>query len=104
MQHKDEFDFCLRAKVPRSSKLFLCYEDGREVQQQNICRYYPSENGGKLVKLMPALVDGGEWRRLGLDTEWNVETCNDITEFDWTKLNYMYYITEAKKLVTGVGM
>lgn len=101
---KDEFDFCLRAKVPRSSKLYLCYEDGREVQQQNICRYYPSEQGGKLVKLMPALVAGGEWRRLGLDTEWTVETCNNINEFDWNKLNYDYYIKEAQKLIDGVGM
>lgn len=102
--HKDEFDFLLRAKVPRSSKLYLCYEDGREVQQQNICRYYPSEHGGKLVKLMPALIDGGEWRRLGLDTEWTVETCNNIAEFDWNKLNYDYYIKEAQKLIDGVGI
>ena len=102
--HKDEFDFLLRAKVPRSSKLYLCYEDGREVQQQNICRYYPSEQGGKLVKLMPALIDGGEWRRLGLDTEWTVETCNNIAEFDWNKLNYDYYIKEAQKLIDGVGI
>lgn len=101
---KDEFDFCLRAKVPRSSQLYLCYEDGREVQQQNICRYYPSEQGGKLVKLMPALIKGGEWRRLGLDTDWTVETCNNIAEFDWNKLNYDYYIKEAQKLITGVGM
>lgn len=101
--HTDEFDFCLRAKVPRSSKLFLCYEDGKEVQQQNICRYYPSESGGKLVKLMPGLKQGDDWRRLGLDTEWTVETCNNIKEFDWSKLNYDYYITEAQKLVDGVG-
>ena len=102
--HKDEFDFCLRTKVPRSSQLYLCYDDGREVQQQNICRYYPSEQGGKLVKLMPALVAGGEWRRLGIDTEYSVETCNNIAEFDWNKLNYDYYIKEAQKLVDGVGM
>lgn len=105
--HKDEFDFLLRAKVPRSSKLYLCYEDGREVQQQNICRYYPSEHGGKLVKLMPPLVwveGGGDWRRLGLDTEWTVETCNNIAEFDWNKLNYDYYIKEAQKLIDGVGV
>lgn len=101
--HTDEFDFCLRAKVPRSSKLFLCYEDGKEVQQQNICRYYPSEAGGKLVKLMPGLKQGDDWRRLGLDTEWTVETCNNIKEFDWSKLNYDYYIKEAQKLVDGVG-
>ena len=52
---------------------------------------------------MPALVEGGEWRRLGLDTDWNVETCNNIAEFDWTKLNYTYYITEAQKLIDGAG-
>ena len=102
--HEDKFDFFLRTKVPRSSKLFLYYEDGTEVQQQNICRYYPALEGGKLVKLMPPLQDGEEWRRLGIDTDYTVETCNNVEDFDWTKLNYMYYITEAKKLVTGVGM
>ena len=101
--HKDEFDFLLRAKIPRSSKLYLVYDDGREVQQQNICRYYPSETGGKLVKLMPGLKLGDDWRRLGIDTEWSVETCNNIKEFDWSKLNYEYYISEAKKLIAAVG-
>lgn len=101
--HKDEFDFLLRAKIPRSSKLYLVYDDGREVQQQNICRYYPSETGGKLVKLMPGLKPGDDWRRLGIDTEWSVETCNNIKEFDWSKLNYDYYISEAKKLIAAVG-
>lgn len=100
--HKDEFDFCLRTKVPRSSKLYLSYEDGREVQQQNICRYYPAKDGGKLVKLMPPLEGKDEWRRLGIDTDFVVETCNDITEFDWSKLNYDYYINEAQKLIDGV--
>ena len=103
LSHKDEFDFLLRAKIPRSSKLYLVYEDGREVQQQNICRYYPSEDGGKLVKLMPGLKPGDDWRRLGIDTEWSVETCNNIKEFDWSKLNYDYYISEAKKLIAAVG-
>ena len=101
--HKDEFDFLLRAKIPRSSKLYLVYDDGREVQQQNICRYYPSQTGGKLVKLMPGLKPGDDWRRLGIDTEWSVETCNNIKEFDWSKLNYEYYISEAKKLIAAVG-
>lgn len=100
--HEDKFDFFLRTKVPRSSKLFLCYEDGTEVQQQNICRYYPALEGGKLVKLMPPLQDGEEWRRLGIDTDYTVETCNNIEDFDWTKLDYNYYIKEAEKLVEGV--
>lgn len=100
--HKDYFDFFLRTKVPRSSKLFLCYDNGTEVQQQNICRYYPALEGGKLVKLMPPLQDGEEWRRLGIDTEYTVETCNNVGDFDWNKLDYGYYINEANKLVEGV--
>ena len=100
--NKDAYDFVLRTKVPRSSKLYLCYDDGREEQQQNICRYYPVSEGGKLVKLMPPLEDEGEWRRLGIDTEWDVLTCNNMKDFNWSKLNYDYYITEAQKLIEGV--
>ena len=100
--HTDPYDFCCRTKVPRSSKLYLCYDDGREEQQQNICRYYPSVEGGKLVKLMPPLEGSDEWRRLGIDTEWSVLTCNNMKDFNWSKLNYDYYITEAQKLIEGV--
>lgn len=100
--HKDAYDFVLRTKVPRSSKLYLCYDDGREEQQQNICRYYPASEGGKLVKLMPPLEGSDEWRRLGIDTEWDVLTCNSMKDFNWSKLNYDYYITEAQKLIEGV--
>lgn len=107
--HKDEFDFMLRTKVPRSSKLVLVKADGAEIQQQNICRYYPStdpENSGKLVKLMPALPHGSDDcsksydpsdRRLSIDKDWNVKICNDMQNFSWD-LDYNYYIEEAKKL------
>lgn len=101
--HENKFDFCLRTKVPRSSKLVLV-KDGEDVAQQNICRYYPSKTGGKLVKIMPPIKEGDEDRRLGIDTDWDVETCNDIKDFDWKKLNYDYYITEAKKLIDGVSL
>jgi len=97
--HKDPFDFCGRAKVPRSSKLILVMDDGTEIMQQNICRYYACKDGGKLVKLMPALEgkeDDGD-RRLGIDTEWNVKPCNNMLDFKWD-VNYDYYISEAKKL------
>lgn len=101
MKWDDPYDFLLRTKVPRSSRLVLCYDDGTEVLQQNICRYYPSIEGGKLVKIMPPLKDGEEERRLGIDTDWNVKTCNDIKDFTWN-LNYDYYITEANKLVNAI--
>lgn len=100
--HKDTYDFCLRTKVNRSSKLYLCFEDGTEIQQQNICRYYPSTKGGKLIKLMPPLEQGEEWRRLGIDTEYVVKTCNDMKEFDWDDLDYSYYVQEAKKLIDAL--
>lgn len=100
LEHKDKWDFMLRTKVPRSSKLVMVMEDGTEIQQQNICRYYPSENGGKLIKIMPPLAgkeEDGD-RRLGIDVIWNVKTCNDINDFDWD-INYNYYFNEADKLI-----
>lgn len=100
--HRDRFDFCLRTKVPRSSSLVLVV-DGEDIKQQNICRYYPSKKGGKLVKLMPPLTEGGDIRRLGIDTDWDVKTCNDIEDFDWKDLDYRYYIDEAKKLIDAVS-
>lgn len=96
--HKDKWDFMLRTKVPRNSRLVLEYENGVVETQQNICRYYPSTEGGKLVKIMPPLKNGGEERRLSIDKEWNVKTCNNINDFEWD-VNYEYYIQEARKLV-----
>ena len=96
--HKDMYNFMLRTKVPRNSKLMLVMEDGSEIQQQNICRYYACKDGGKLVKIMPALVEGGEDRRLSIDSSWNVKTCNNIKDFG-NDIDYDYYIAEAEKLV-----
>lgn len=96
--HKDEFDFMLRTKVPRSSKLVLVFDE-EEVEQQNICRYYPSTSGGKLVKIMPPLEGETEDRRLSIDAMWNVKTCNNMKDFSWDDIDYNYYIEEAKKLV-----
>lgn len=60
-KHDDEYDFMLRTKVPRDSNLILrenvMWGDEiamvREVKLQNISRYYVSETGGKLIKVMP---------------------------------------------------
>ena len=52
--------------------------------------------------MMPALEEGGEVRRLGIDTDYTVSTCNDIDDFNWSNLDYSYYITEAKKLIDAV--
>lgn len=98
--HSNKWDFMLRTKVPRNSKLVMIMPDGKEVQQQNICRYYPSKNGGKLVKMMPPLEGDTEMRRFDIDKEWNIKTCNNMLDFDWD-IDLEYYITEAEKLVVN---
>lgn len=101
--HEDKYDFFLRTKVPKSSRLVLEMEDGDVQEQQNICRYYPvKKGGGKLIKIMPPLNGNTEWRRMGIDTDWNVATCNNILDFKGD-INYTYYIQEAKKLVDAVS-
>jgi hypothetical protein len=88
----------MRTKVPRSSRLVLIQEDGSEVQQQNICRYYASINGGKLIKIMPALTPDGDARRIGIDTDYLLKTCNNMEDFS-NDIDYSYYVDAAKKLL-----
>lgn len=102
--HTDKYDFMLRTKVPKSSRLVMVYEDGAEVPLQNICRYYPSKKGGKLVKIMPPtesqVAEGNtEERRIGIDKLWNVKCCNNIHDFT-NDVDYDYYIIEAEKLAS----
>jgi len=60
MNHQDRMDFMLRVKVPRSNKLISIDDFGVEQQEQNICRYYVSNSGVELVKIMPALDKEGK--------------------------------------------
>lgn len=53
--HSEKFDFMKRVKVPRSSRLVSADEFGGENKEQNICRYYVSESGIDLIKIMPPL-------------------------------------------------
>ena len=62
--HRDPFDFMLRAKVPRSNKLMHRWpEFGVELELQHITRYFISHNGGYLVKLAPPTGEPGTWKR-----------------------------------------
>lgn len=137
--HTDPFDFCLRAKVDRSSKLMLGDE-----QIQSTTRYYVVRSGKPLVKISPPppghqigqwrrkngvtlqeynrvmAETGGEWdervcsgkltakvdtrtkydnRRMAFEAGWQICECNDIADFDFSNVNYDYYIAEAKKLI-----
>ena len=96
--HKNEYDFMLRAKVPRSCRLVLI-KDGIEIPQQNVCRYYPSLSGGELVKIMPPLEGKDEDRYMAVEAEYLVNPCNNMDDFNWD-INYDYYINEAEKLLS----
>lgn len=99
--HSDKYDFMMRTKVPRSSRLVLEFADGRVEQQQNICRFYACNAGADLVKIMPPLKDEDEPRRISIGSGWGMWVCNDVEDFDWKDLNYDYYVAEAEKLAIG---
>ncbi len=93
-----KWNFVLRTKVPRSSRLVLVSDEGEETPQQNICRYYISKSGGKLTKIMPPLEGETEERRIGIDLEWKVRTCNKMVD-KLTDIDLDYYVREAEKLL-----
>lgn len=130
----DPFDFMLRAKVPRSSELWI-----GQKQVQNTTRYYIATDGQPMHKIMPVkdgMVEGwpkkasgvsdqlylavmretgGQWdervctknksvyapTRTGIQQGWNVAECNDSSHFSWHRLDYSWYVAEARKLVIG---
>jgi hypothetical protein len=93
------YDFMLRTKVPRSSHLL--HGDERV---QNISRYVVSKNGKQLTKVMPPLAKKPDvWRRIGVESGWNVTICNDVREVAGAEIEFDYYIREVEKLVNGLA-
>lgn len=93
----DLYDFMLRVKVPRTSHLLWGDE-----KVQNMCRYYVSTEGKPLTKVMPPLAKKPDhWRRIGVESGWTVQVCNDITQTE-PPINYEYYIREIEKLTLGM--
>ena len=103
--HDNLYDFLLRAKIPRSSRLVGRSEDG-DVNLQNTCRYYVSIEGVSLIKIMPPLKGKEEYREIGIQSKQKVTICNrlnGITIDDIRhNLDYEYYINEAEKLTNLV--
>jgi hypothetical protein len=89
--HKDKFDFMLRTKVPRSSKLVLVDDEGNDNQVQNICRYYMSTNGEEMIKVMPPLEPTKieqVWENVELMDEVVISSKSDISKYN--KKGYTY--------------
>lgn len=99
----DIMDFMLRTKVPRSSYLAI-EKDGVTVQLQNITRYYIAQGGGHLFKWMPPLAKNpGQWRKIGVESGWGVQPCNDIKDAGKLPVDFDYYVREVEKLCLGLA-
>lgn len=98
-QHTDPFDFMRHIKVPKNSKLMW-----GDQQIQNASRYYISLSGHPMVKIMPPLAGRTDPRSIGVDKGWLTRPCNRIEDFEFFSLNRRFYITEAEKLVAGLGI
>lgn len=94
----DIMDFMLRTKVPRSSRLAI-ERDGVTTALQNITRYYIAKGGGHLFKWMPPLAKKpNEWRKIGVESGWGVQPCNDIRDAGKLPVDFDYYVREVEKL------
>lgn len=98
-QWQDKMDFMLRTKVPRSSHLVW-----GESQVQNTTRYYIAKGGKPLNKWMPPLAKKPTvLRKIGVESGWNVQVCNDIKDAGKLPIDFDYYIQEVEKLCLGLA-
>jgi hypothetical protein len=102
-QWPDIMDFMLRTKVPRSSHLAIEWDNQQPQKIQNITRYYISEGGGRLFKYMPPLKGKTEWRKIGVESGWGVQVCNDIADAGKSPVDFDYYVREVEKLCLGLA-
>jgi hypothetical protein len=102
-QWPDIMEFMLSTKVPRSSYLAIEH-DGVTSQLQNITRYYIAQGGGRLFKWMPPTKTKPEvWRKIGVESGWGVQPCNDIKDAGKLPVDFDYYIREVEKLCLGLA-
>lgn len=91
--HKDPFDFMLRVKVPKTSRLMW-----GDQQIQNTTRYYISTDGHQMVKVMAPLAKNPDKERpIKVHDGYKVTPMNIIGEVK--NIDYDWYIEEANKLI-----
>lgn len=79
------------------------YQTGHHYQHRNTGDYKVIRPGAKppsgMYDPVADPVTTPPDRRIGYQVGWGVKECNNLTDFDWSDLDYDYYINEAKKLV-----
>jgi hypothetical protein len=96
----DKFDFMLRVKATKGTTLVL--SAGIDLPLDRTQRYYVSEYGYEMFKIMPPLKKNPDvWRRIAVQKGYFVCPCNDI--FDSVMpVDYSWYVNEIEKLILGV--
>jgi hypothetical protein len=102
-QWPDIMDFMLRTKVPRSSHLAIEHPGQQPQKIQNVTRYYIAKDGGRLFKWMPPLKGKQEWRKIGVESGWGVQVCNDIRDAGKSPVDFDYYVREVEKLCLSLA-
>ena len=104
-QWSDLYDFLLRVKVPRTSRLVSMTEawGDTEFPLPNTTRYHIAKEGVRLFKRMPPLKGKNEWRRIGVESGWNVRVCNNIRDADRSAVDHDFYVREVEKLVNRLS-
>lgn len=103
--HDDAYDFLLRTKVPRSSKLMW-----GDQQVSNIVRYYMSESGKQLKKVMPPKGTPGQFKRANkIPDKLYYQVLNEIGPGVWdarihTKNKSTYDTANEIGIHTGVNV
>jgi len=116
--HGDLYDFFLRTKIPRSSRLVLTTGEEQNAvvtQIQNVSRFFVADEGGQLTKIMPPLdktkeqeeqdmeeygvIQPNGERHIGVCVGQFVQVRNDSTEINRRDINFDYYINETRKIV-----
>lgn len=98
--HSDKYDFMLRTKIPKNFNLVSEDDNGVQLKEQNVTRYYISVHpeARSLYKLMPPAKDKTEDRKNAVNVGRKVIVCNNINDYKG-EIDYDFYIEEAKKLV-----
>jgi hypothetical protein len=92
--HQDPFDFMLRVKAPKTSRLMW-----GDQQIQNTTRYFISTDGHQLLKVMAPLAKKPDKERpIKVHDGYKATPMNKMGEVK--NIDYSWYIDEAQKLVT----
>lgn len=91
--HQDPFDFMLRVKAPKTSRLMW-----GETQIQNTTRYFISTDGHQMVKVMAPLAKNPDKDRpMKIHDGWKTTPMNTMGEVK--NIDHRWYIEEAQKLI-----